>query len=70
VPENQGARRSGVLARDCVRERNGVWHACRGRGNADWQPIKCSKNEGIVLPGPRVEREPTCADCLAALGAD
>lgn len=50
---------------ECVRERNGVWHLVGGDGDADFRPIACSQDEGIVAPGPGYRREPTCPECLA-----
>lgn len=61
----------------CVMERRGevadalepIWHACMGRGDADWQPIMCGQQDGsgINLPGNRERREPTCPSCIKAL---
>jgi hypothetical protein len=42
-----------------------IWHILspvNGRTD-DFHPIKCSKDEGIVLPGPPVRRQPTCPEC-------
>lgn len=57
---------------DCVMERcyaygtwNEVWHVATKRGRTeDFAPIRCSKDEGITLPGPIVQGTPTCLDCL------
>jgi hypothetical protein len=51
----------------CVRERNGVWHVVRGRGDSWFRPIMCSEVEGINLPGTTEVREPTCSDCVRAM---
>ena len=46
-----------------------VWHLARSKGRTvDWCGIRCSENEGIVLPGGVVEREPTCVECVAIAG--
>ena len=45
--------------------RRRVWHLTTTRATADFAPIRCSKNEGIVFPGYPEERAPTCPDCMA-----
>lgn len=43
-----------------------VWHLALKEGyvEGDWRPIACGG--GIVLPGPAMKREPTCAACVEA----
>ncbi len=63
---------------DCIAERahpwakpptEEVWHIARTRGRSiDFVPIRCSPDEGITLPGHIERREPTCPDCMAAVG--
>jgi hypothetical protein len=52
---------------DCVRQREGFWHVARGIGNEDFQPILCSRDEGIVAPGRVRERVVTCPECVEIL---
>lgn len=51
-----------------------VWHKPVGPVVEDFQPIACSDDEGIVLPGPKQDvprnldkpGERWCTDCLTA----
>lgn len=48
-----------------------VWHIARRNGRTqDFCPIRCSKDEGIALPGYTETRMPTCPDCMVIAGVD
>lgn len=48
-----------------------IWHVARTRGrDADFAPIRCSEDEGIVFHGGISRREPTCPDCRRIVGLD
>lgn len=42
-----------------------ILHIAGSPRDADWCPIACSADEGIVLPGHVETAVPTCPDCLA-----
>lgn len=46
-----------------------IWHLTDPETSTeDFASIVCSTNdEGITLPGPTIDRDPTCPDCLATL---
>lgn len=55
------------MATECIYERTGHrWHLAGG-GDSWWRAIRCSATEGVCLPGPPEDREPTCPACLALL---
>lgn len=46
-----------------------VWHLVHPTRPYDpdvaWsRPIACSETEGVLLPGPSRDCDPTCADCM------
>lgn len=48
-----------------------IWHVARTRGrDADFAPIRCSEDEGIVFHGGIFRREPTCPNCRRIVGLD
>jgi len=55
------------VRREQLRVAEQIWHVARPGGDDQWRGIACSPDEGIVLPGHGVDRDPTCPDCLTLL---